>query len=65
MYSYEIWFGGSCIINGLNANELFEDENEAEEVAKDAVVDRINDWKIDECYDGETEEDFNIEIIEV
>lgn len=63
-YGYEIWLDGQCLIDSENCDEHFDSEEEANEVACDAVRDRLDEWKSDGCWDGETFEDFDIRIIE-
>ena len=55
-YSYEIWMSG-CM---LNQGDGFESEEEAEEGATTQIEDIIDDWKIENSYDGETVDDFEI-----
>ena len=55
-YSYEIWMSG-CM---LHSDNDFESEDEAREEATSHIDDIIEDWKIDDAYDGETVDDFEI-----
>lgn len=63
-YAYEIWYEGQALIQSANADEWFESENEADDEARDAIIELLDDWKSDGCWDGEVEEDFDIKIIE-
>ena len=65
MYKYEIWFDGQCIIDSDNVDTEFESEEEAMEEALEVVEDRIQEWKDDGCYNGETLEDFDIRVKEI
>ena len=65
MFKYEIWFDGQCIIDGDNVDAEFESEEEAMEEAKADVESRIEQWKEDSSYLGETVEDFDIRVKEV
>lgn len=55
-YSYEIWMSGCMLCQG----DGFESEEEATEEATTRIEDIIDDWKIENSYDGETIEDFEI-----
>ena len=66
MYKYEIWFDGQCIIDRTSYDDLeFETEEEAIEEAKTEIESRIEQWKEDGGYNGETVDDFYIEVKEV
>lgn len=60
MFGYKIWDSGNC----LHEADDFETEDEAREDAKEQINSIIEDWKLEGCYDGETEEDFEIDIEE-
>ena len=65
MFKYEIWFDGQCIIDSDNVDAEFESEEEAMEEAKADVEGRIEQWKEDSSYLGETVDDFDIRVKEV
>lgn len=55
-YGYEVWMSG-CM---LHYDSDFESEEEAKEEAKSQIESIIEDWKIEDAYDGETVDDFEI-----
>ena len=63
-YAYEVWYEGQALVQSSNADEWFESENEADDEARNAITDLLNDWKSEGCWSGEAEEDFDIKIIE-
>lgn len=66
VYKYEIWHDGSCIIDRAGYDDTeFESYEEANEEALDVAEDKIQEWKDDNCWDGETLEDFDIRIIDM
>lgn len=66
MFVYEVWLEGSCLRNSRNADLFYEDPEYAKDDAENEVIDIIQEWKLDDVYDGEIkEEDFEIKIIEV
>ena len=60
MFGYEVWNGGSC----LHSDTGFEDEDEAREEANASIETIIQDWKLEEAWEGETAEDFEIKVFE-
>ena len=60
MFKYELWMDG----NMLTEESGFEDEAKAEEAGKQAAEDRIQMWKDDDAYCGETIDDFDIRVKE-
>lgn len=66
MYKYEIWHEGNCIMDrtGIDDDE-YESEEEALEAATEEAEDRIQEWKEDGCWDGETLEDMDIRVREI
>lgn len=66
MYKYEIWHDGQCIIDRTDIDDAeYESEEEALEEAMEEAEDKIQEWKDDGCWDGETLEDFDIRVREV
>ena len=66
MWKYEIWFDGQCIMDRAGVDDTeFESEEEALEEAYEETEDKIQEWKEDGSWDGETLEDFDIRIKEV
>lgn len=63
-YGYEVWFDGQALMQSSNADIWFESEIDAEDEAKDAISQKIDEWKSDSSWDGETINDFEIKIIE-
>lgn len=63
MYKYYIFMDGQLLTESYEME--YETEEEALEEGKQEIRDRIDDWKSEGCYDGETMEDFVIEIKEV
>lgn len=57
-YKYEIWMSG-CM---LFSDSGFESEEEANEEALYQIDVIIEDWKLEDAYDGETVDDFDIVI---
>ena len=60
MFKYELWMDG----NMLTEESGFENEAEAEEEGKQAAEGRIQMWKDDDAYSGETIDDFDIRVKE-
>lgn len=65
MYKYEVWFEGHCLRTSENIDEYYEDEEEAYNEGSDTVIDIMNDWEAEGCYEGEKFDDFEIKVIEV
>lgn len=63
-YGYIIWFEGQSLTETTNYDDWFETKDDAYEAACDAVRDKIDEWKSDDTWDGETFEDFDITIKE-
>ena len=61
-YGYEIWFDGQCLTESYDMT--YETEDEAYDEGKAEALDRIEEWKSEGCYDGETLDDFDIRITE-
>ena len=61
-YRYEIWYDSSCLHED---DDVFDTEKEARAEAEAFCLDRIEQWKLDGGYNGETIDDFNINIIDV
>lgn len=65
VYKYEIWFDGECIMDRTSYDDCeYETEEEAREEALEDIKTRIEQWKEDGGYNGETVEDFDIEIVD-
>lgn len=65
MWKYEIWFDSSCIIDRTSDDDCeYETEQEAMEEAIEDVINRIEQWKCDDAWHGETVEDFDIRVKE-
>ena len=62
MYRFELWFDGQCLHED---DDVFESEMEAMEEGIESVVERINLWKMENAWHGETVDDFDIRIKEV
>lgn len=60
MWKFELWHEGNC----LHEEEGFETEVEAEREGLQSAKDRIEMWKSDNAWDGETVEDFDIKVKE-
>lgn len=66
MYKYEIWFDGQCIMDRTGVDDMeYESEEEALEAGYEEAEDRIQEWKEDEAWDGETLADMDIRVKEV
>lgn len=61
-YKYEIWDGGNCL---RESEYEYESEDEARQEAERQIQDMINYWKMEDAYNGEQIEDFDIRIIEL
>ena len=65
VYKYSIYFDGECIIDRTTCDDVgFETEDEAREDATDRIEERIEQWKEDNAYHGESATDFYIDIVE-
>ena len=64
MYGYEVWYDGQCLIDSDNVDVKFESEEEALEEGMEMAEDRIQEWKEDGCWDGETLEEFDVRVKE-
>ena len=62
MYRFELWFDGQCLHED---DDVFESEMEAMEEGIESAVERINLWKREDAWHGETVDDFDIRIKEV
>lgn len=66
MYKYEIWHEGNCIIDRTGVDDAeYEFEDDAYDDAEYEVIERIQGWKDDGCWDGETLDDFDIRVKEM
>ena len=66
MYKYEIWHDGSCIMDRTGADDCeYETEEEALAEANSEAENKIQEWKDDDAWSGETVEDFDIRIKEM
>lgn len=63
-YGYVVWFEGQSLTETTNYDDWFASEEDAYEAACDAVRDKIDEWKSDDTWDGETFDDFDITIKE-
>ena len=61
MWKYEVWMDGQCL---TESDYDFENEIEAEEEGRQAAEDRIQMWKDDDVWDGETLDDFDVRVKE-
>ena len=61
MWKFELWHDGQC----LREEDGFETESEAEEEGKECAKQRIQYWKDEDAWDGETVDDFDIRVEEV
>ena len=61
MYKFEIWDAGSML---TDSPYDFETEDEAMEEALAEISSRIEYWKIEGTWDGETVEDYDIRVKE-
>ncbi len=59
MWKFELWFDGNML---TESDYEFDTEEEAEEEAKDTAEYKIQLWKIDDAYSGETVDDFDIRL---
>lgn len=57
MFRYELWFEGNCL---TETDYEYETYWEAEEEASLDIEGRIDDWKANDAYNGETENDFEV-----
>ena len=65
VYKYAIYFDGECIIDRTSFDDSsFETEDDARDAATYDIEQRIEQWKEDGAYYGETEKDFYIDIQE-
>lgn len=62
MWKYEVWFEGQCLIDSDNVDAEFESEEEALEEGTEMAEDRIQEWKEDGSWDGETLADMDIRV---
>lgn len=62
MYRFELWFDGQCLHED---DDVFESEMEAMEEGIESAIERINLWKMEDAWHGETVDDFDIRIKEV
>lgn len=60
-YKYEVCDGGSCL---RESEYEYESEDEARQEAEEQIQDMIDYWKMEETYDSEKIEDFDIRITE-
>ena len=56
MWRYEVWLDGNC----LHEENGFDTEEEACDEADSYVLDKIEEWKREGCYDDESPADFDI-----
>lgn len=65
VYRYGIYFDGECIIDRTSCDDsCFDTEDEAREDAAYSIEQRIEQWKEDGAYHGETALDFYVDIKE-
>ena len=65
MWGYEVWHDGQCLIDSENADVSFESEDEALEEGTWEAENRIQEWKDEGTWNGETLEDFDVMTKEV
>lgn len=61
MFKYEVWMDGNCL---SESDYEYETEQEAMEDGIEVAKGRINDWKFDNAWNGETLDDFDIKVKE-
>ena len=59
-WMFELWHEGNC----LHEESGFDSEEEATEEGYEAAEDRIQMWKDDDVWNGETLDDFDVRVKE-
>lgn len=63
-YGYIVWFEGQSLTETTMYDDWFASKEDANEAACEYIRDKIDEWKSDDTWDGETFEDFDITIKE-
>jgi hypothetical protein len=61
MFKYEVWMDGQCL---TESDYDYETDQEAMEDGIETARGKIDLWKLDNAWSGETVEDFDIRVTE-